>query len=65
MALPFENKMQSFELKGRHLLDTLEYSVSAQQTNPTNFYSYRMLQVGGKALFQIHTVFHFTLMEGM
>lgn len=48
MALPFENKLQSFELKGKHLLEALEYSVSAEQTNPNSFYSYRMLQIGGK-----------------
>ncbi|XP_047511504.1 apyrase-like [Pieris napi] len=47
MALPFENKLQSFELKGKYLLEALEYSVSAVQTNPNSFYSYRMLQIGG------------------
>ncbi|CAK1541648.1 unnamed protein product [Leptosia nina] len=47
MALPFENKLQSFDVKGKFLLEALEHSVSAAQDDPTDFYAYRMLQIGG------------------
>lgn len=47
MAMPFENNVQVYDLKGEFLLEALEFSVGVAQTNPTNFYSSRMLQVGG------------------
>ncbi|KAG6443014.1 hypothetical protein O3G_MSEX002678 [Manduca sexta] len=47
MAMPFENYVQVYDLKGEHLLAALEFSVGATQTNPQEFYSGRMLQIGG------------------
>lgn len=47
MALPFENRIQTYDLQGRYLLEALEFSVSGN-INPNNFDSGRMLQYGGK-----------------
>ncbi|XP_063541299.1 apyrase-like isoform X1 [Cydia strobilella] len=46
MAMPFENYVQVYDLKGEHLLEALEFSVGVSM-EPGNFYSGRMLQVGG------------------
>lgn len=46
MAMPFENYVQVYDLKGEHLLEALEFSVGVTQT-PGDFYSGRMLQIGG------------------
>ncbi|KPJ11542.1 5'-nucleotidase [Papilio machaon] len=46
MAIPFENYVQVYDLKGQYLLDALEFSVGTVQT-PGSFYSRRMLQVAG------------------
>ncbi|CAH2052156.1 unnamed protein product, partial [Iphiclides podalirius] len=47
MSIPFENYVQVYDLKGEHLLEALEFSVGASQTNPDSFYSGRMLQIAG------------------
>ncbi|XP_013184145.2 apyrase [Amyelois transitella] len=46
MAMPFENFIQVYDLKGEYLLEALEFSVGVAQT-PGSFYSGRMLQIGG------------------
>ncbi|XP_053617315.1 apyrase-like [Plodia interpunctella] len=46
MAMPFENYVQVYDLKGKYLLEALEFSVGVAQT-PGGFYSGRMLQIGG------------------
>lgn len=48
MSIPFENYVQVYDLKGEHLLEAIEFSVSSAQTNPDSFYSGRMLQIGGE-----------------
>ncbi|XP_073948296.1 apyrase-like [Choristoneura fumiferana] len=45
MAVPFENYVQVYDLKGRYLLEALEFSVGVAQSG--DFYSGRMLQIGG------------------
>ncbi|XP_045503273.1 apyrase-like isoform X1 [Colias croceus] len=47
MAVPFENKVQVYDLKGKYILEAIEFALGVQQTNPTSFYSSRMLQVAG------------------
>ncbi|CAH2093911.1 unnamed protein product [Euphydryas editha] len=47
MVFPFENDIQVYDLKGEYLLEALEFSVGVTQTDPTNFYSSRLLQIGG------------------
>lgn len=47
MAMPFENYVQVYDLKGKYLLEALEFSVGVTQSNPTSFYSGRMLQIAG------------------
>nr|XP_034827690.1 apyrase-like [Maniola hyperantus] len=47
MALPFENKVQVYDLKGSYLLEALEFSVGVSQSNPQAFNSNRMIQIGG------------------
>ncbi|KAJ0173095.1 hypothetical protein K1T71_011271 [Dendrolimus kikuchii] len=47
MAIPFENYLQVYDLKGEHLLEALEFSVGVTQTTPGDFYSGRMVQIGG------------------
>lgn len=47
MAMPFENYVQVYDLKGEHLLEALEFSVGTFQSDPENFNSGRMLQIGG------------------
>ncbi|OWR54937.1 putative apyrase [Danaus plexippus plexippus] len=47
MAMPFENIVQVYDLRGEYLLQALEFSVGVAQTDPTNFYSSRMLQLAG------------------
>lgn len=47
MSMPFENLVQVYDLRGQFLLDALEFSVGVAQT-PGEFYSARMLQVGGE-----------------
>ncbi|CAG5044109.1 unnamed protein product [Parnassius apollo] len=46
MAIPFENYVQVYDLKGEYLLEALEFSINVTQT-PGSFYSSRMLQIGG------------------
>ncbi|XP_063388762.1 apyrase-like [Cydia fagiglandana] len=46
MAMPFENYVQVYDLKGEHLLEALEFSVGVYM-EPGDFYSGRMLQIGG------------------
>lgn len=48
MAMPFENYVQVYDLKGEYLLEALEFSVGVFQSEPGDFYSGRMLQIGGK-----------------
>lgn len=48
MSIPFENYVQIYDLKGEHLLEALEFSVGVNQNTPGEFYSGRMLQIGGK-----------------
>lgn len=50
MAMPFENYVQVYDLKGEHLLEALEFSVGVTQTTPGEFSSGRMVQIGGKLL---------------
>ncbi|CAH0595310.1 unnamed protein product [Chrysodeixis includens] len=45
MAMPFENDVQVYDLKGKYLLEALEFSVGVSWTN--SFSSGRMLQIGG------------------
>ncbi|PZC83465.1 hypothetical protein B5X24_HaOG207448 [Helicoverpa armigera] len=45
MAMPFENYLQVYDLKGQYLLEALEYSVSVAWTG--TFVSRQMLQIGG------------------
>ncbi|CAG9559138.1 unnamed protein product [Danaus chrysippus] len=47
MAMPFENIVQVYDLRGEYLLQALEFSVGVAQTDPNNFYSSRMLQLSG------------------
>ncbi|CAH2263584.1 jg10903 [Pararge aegeria aegeria] len=47
MALPFENKVQAYDLKGSYLLEALEFSVGVSQSSSQNFNSGRMVQIGG------------------
>ncbi|XP_004928875.1 apyrase [Bombyx mori] len=47
MAIPFENYIQVYDLKGEYLLEALEFSVGVAQTTPGDFSSSRMLQIGG------------------
>lgn len=47
MAMPFENYVQVYDLKGEYLLEALEFSVGTYQT-PGEFYSGRMVQIGGE-----------------
>ncbi|CAH2986250.1 unnamed protein product [Chilo suppressalis] len=47
MAMPFENYVQVYDLKGQYLLEALEFSVGVNQDTPGNFNSRRMLQIGG------------------
>ncbi|XP_050353509.1 apyrase-like [Nymphalis io] len=47
MAFPFENYVQLYDLKGEYLLEALEFSVGVSISDPTNFSSSRMLQIGG------------------
>ncbi|KAL4712357.1 hypothetical protein ACJJTC_001518 [Scirpophaga incertulas] len=47
MAMPFENYVQMYDLKGEYLLQALEHSAGSSQTTPGHFRSGRMLQVGG------------------
>ncbi|XP_045453855.1 apyrase-like [Melitaea cinxia] len=47
MVFPYENYMQMFDLKGEYLLEALEHSVGVPQSNATNFFSSRLLQIGG------------------
>lgn len=44
---PFENSLIAFNLKGQHLLDTLEYSVNMVELENGIFSSMNMLQVSG------------------
>ncbi|XP_041972284.1 apyrase-like [Aricia agestis] len=46
MAVPFENYVQVYDLRGDHLLEALEFSVGVAQTGDS-FNSGRMLQIGG------------------
>ncbi|GBP39354.1 Apyrase [Eumeta japonica] len=46
MAMPFENSVQVYDLRGEHLLEALEFSVGVTLT-PGDFRSGRMLQVAG------------------
>ncbi|XP_049879114.1 apyrase-like [Pectinophora gossypiella] len=46
MSIPFENYVQVYDLKGEYLLEALEFAVAPTQ-EPGNFYSGRMLQIGG------------------
>ncbi|XP_052751850.1 trifunctional nucleotide phosphoesterase protein YfkN-like [Galleria mellonella] len=46
MAMPFENHVQVYDLKGKYLLEALEFSVGVTIT-PGNFFSRRLLQIGG------------------
>lgn len=48
MVFPFENYVQMYDLEGKYLLEALEFSVGVSQNDPTNFYSSRLLQLGGK-----------------
>ncbi|CAH0758689.1 unnamed protein product [Diatraea saccharalis] len=50
MAMPFENYVQVYDLKGEYLLQALEFSVGTNQNTPGVFQSGRMLQIGGKNL---------------
>ncbi|KAJ8711278.1 hypothetical protein PYW07_008520 [Mythimna separata] len=45
MAIPFENRLQVYDLQGRYLLEALEFSVGVYWNE--TFSSGRMLQVGG------------------
>ncbi|XP_026740814.1 apyrase-like [Trichoplusia ni] len=45
MAMPFENEVLVYDLKGEYLLEALEFSVGVSWTN--SFSSGRMLQIGG------------------
>lgn len=45
MALPFENDVQVYDLKGQYLLDALEFSIGVSWTG--TFSSGRMLQIAG------------------
>lgn len=45
---PFENTMDIFELRGDHLLQTLEYSIRNRPTVGYNFFAINMLQVTGE-----------------
>ncbi|KAI5642596.1 calcineurin-like phosphoesterase domain-containing protein [Phthorimaea operculella] len=47
MAVPFENTVQIYDLKGEYLLEALEFSVGTAQNDPSSFQSGRMLQIGG------------------
>ncbi|KAM3963824.1 apyrase [Aphomia sociella] len=47
MAMPFENYVQVYDLKGKYLLEALEFSVATAITTPGSFNSGRMLQIGG------------------
>ncbi|CAK1541649.1 unnamed protein product [Leptosia nina] len=47
MALPFENQLVAYDLKGKYILEALEYSVGGVLSNPRYFVSRRMLQIGG------------------
>uniref|UniRef100_A0A2A4JW25 5'-Nucleotidase C-terminal domain-containing protein n=1 Tax=Heliothis virescens TaxID=7102 RepID=A0A2A4JW25_HELVI len=45
MAMPFENYVQVYDLKGKYLLEALEFSVGVSWSQ--SFSSGRMLQIGG------------------
>ncbi|CAH1641137.1 unnamed protein product [Spodoptera littoralis] len=45
MAMPFENRIQVYELEGRYLQEALEFSVGVNWSD--TFSSGRMLQIGG------------------
>ncbi|XP_059048753.1 apyrase-like [Achroia grisella] len=45
MAMPFENYVQVYDLKGKYLLEALEFSVGVNVSG--SFNSGRMLQIGG------------------
>ncbi|XP_045454113.1 apyrase-like [Melitaea cinxia] len=47
MVFPFENNIQMYDLEGKYILEALEFSVGVSQNDPTNFYSSRLLQLGG------------------
>lgn len=48
-AMPFENYVQMYDLKGKYLLEALEFSVGGNVgSTPGEFNSGRMLQIGGK-----------------
>ncbi|XP_048482576.1 apyrase-like isoform X2 [Plutella xylostella] len=47
MAMPFENMVQVYSLRGEHLLEALEFSVGTYQEPGSGFRSQRMLQVAG------------------
>ncbi|XP_026314306.1 apyrase [Hyposmocoma kahamanoa] len=48
-AIPFENYVQIYELKGKYLLEALEFSVGGNVgSSPDQFNSGRMLQIGGE-----------------
>ena len=63
MAMPFENYVQVYDLKGKYLLEALEFSVGVTQTNPTSFYSGRMLQIGGICLHNLCNIFLVTFIK--
>jgi hypothetical protein len=48
MAMPFENYVQMYDLKGKYLLEALEFSVGTTQNTSGDFVSSRMLQIGGE-----------------
>lgn len=52
MAMPFENYVQVYDLKGQYLLEALEFSVGVAQSG--DFYSGRMLQIGGRDVTDIN-----------
>lgn len=58
MAMPFENYVQIYDLKGEYILEALEFSVGVTQSTPGVFSSGRMLQIGGKkvSLLQITAI---------
>lgn len=56
MAMPFENYVQVYDLKGEYLLEALEFSVGVNLQGG-ELDSGRMLQIGGNYLQLLYTCF--------
>lgn len=53
MVVPFNNRVESFDILGRHIWDALE--ISANEINDENTNLKQFLQISGKFFFDSYT----------